>query len=146
MQPIEVIPRGFWVISSFHSAAEGLGPLARISEPSNGGSLDVHLELSFVLLHIRAKPHHILPALCNQDSTRPPARIFGAMAPPKRGVEPSGCDHRLPRAGTARLLCLSTVTLLDEMSRCCATVISDKLRSSGRYHITSKYLARNPRP
>lgn len=71
MQSIEVIRRGFCVISSFHSAAEGLGPLARIAEPSNGGSLDVHLELSFVFLHIRAKPHHILPALCNQDSTRP---------------------------------------------------------------------------
>ena len=71
MQSIEVIRRGFWVISSFHSAAEGLGPLARIAEPSNGGSLDVHLELSFDLLHIRAKPHHILPALCNQYSTRP---------------------------------------------------------------------------
>lgn len=71
----------------------------------------------------------------------PSARVSGAMAPPKRGVEPSGCDHRLPRAGTARLLCLFAVTLLDEMSRCCATIISDKLRSSRRYHIAPKYLA-----
>jgi hypothetical protein len=46
MQLIEVIRRGFWVISSFHSAAEGLGPLARNAESSNGGSLDVLLELS----------------------------------------------------------------------------------------------------
>ena len=141
MQLIEVIRRGFWVISSFHSAAEGLGPLARNAESSNGGSLDVLLELS--LCFFISEPSLITSY--QRSTTRiqlvPSARVSGAVAPPKRGVEPG-----LPRAGTARLLCPFAVTLLDEMSRCYATVISDKLRSSGRYHITPKYLARDPCP
>jgi hypothetical protein len=79
MQLIKVIRRGFWVISSFHSAAESLGPLARNAESSNGGSPDVLLELS--LCFFISEPSLITSY--QRSATRiqlvPSARVSGAV-------------------------------------------------------------------